>query len=59
MLHGMNIVQFVGIKRTRMNVYLVEFKNYIRECAYFQKPIDFEIAKHLLFRYRESYLKKN
>ena len=35
-------------------IYLVEFRRYIKECVYFNKPIDFEIAKHLLCRYREK-----
>ena len=33
-------------------IYLIEFKRYIEECEYFQKPIEFKIAKHLLQRYR-------
>ena len=37
-----------------MNVYLIEFKRYIKDCVYFNKPIDFEIAKYLLCRYREK-----
>jgi hypothetical protein len=33
-------------------IYLIEFRRYIKECVQFKKPIDFEIAKHLLYRYR-------
>jgi hypothetical protein len=34
------------------DIYLREFRRYIEECVYFQRPIEFSIAKHLLLRYR-------
>jgi len=33
-------------------IYLLEFRRYIAECVYFERPIEFDIAKHLLYRYR-------
>ncbi len=34
------------------DIYLREFRKYIAECVYLKIPIEFEIAKHLLLRYR-------